>query len=405
MRQEEVAVLVVIIGGNIERGGLCATFGVHRLSLWILLRNKRCGSQFAKLKFGFDTEQCGTTTNQRWSSGHAHITSFQILDNFVFLAFVSKFQVLIVEIKCRICVIRHIELHLITHRCCDGGLNLLIEIKVSFSTSRNRKRRVIGLVALHTHIDVERTSGFQLHTTRTEHRFQWSKTKLHIQEVERLVFLLFNGFGIFLAIILLHRLTESDVVVFVGRKKEWRNDVVVTNLCAHHIMPSFGVELGGGGDVWRCLQIGGRLHKLEIIVRIRQFILHTVREVKRILRRLVHTLIGSHCGRWSKLLFWSSGLGLRNHIATNCERDAQHARNYEKWYFFKQSFQLLRVIIQLRPTLHHFQGFLNSLFHSDCRLGGKELFQCLLRHLLCETKHHERRHCLVEHFTRNLALI
>ena len=49
VREEVVAVLVILVGGDIELGGLGAALGVDRLALAVLLRDESGGRQFAKL--------------------------------------------------------------------------------------------------------------------------------------------------------------------------------------------------------------------------------------------------------------------------------------------------------------------------------------------------------------------
>ena len=68
--------------------------------------------------------------DERRTGSHAHITGLDVLDDFIFLAFIGQFEVLGVEIKCRAGVIGHVEAHLITHSGSDIGLNLLFKVKV-----------------------------------------------------------------------------------------------------------------------------------------------------------------------------------------------------------------------------------------------------------------------------------
>ena len=283
-----------------------------------MLRHQSRGSEFAKLQFSFDTKQGGATANERRPGGHTHITRLNVFDNFIFFTFVGEFEVFVVEFKSGVGVIRHIEFHFVAHGSRNGGLNFLVEIEIGFSTSGKRQSGVVGFVAFHTHINLKRTGGFQLHTTGTEHRLQRTKPELHIQEIEGLVFLLFNRLIIFLTIIFLHRLTQSNIIVFVGRKDEWGKDIVVAQFGAHHIMTGFGIEFGSGGDVGGRFQIGGRLHKLELIIGIRHFVVCTVGQIKGIFRHFVAFFGGN--GRWRcEFLFSRGGLGLRHHIATECE--------------------------------------------------------------------------------------
>ena len=91
MRKEEVPVLVIFIGCNIEFSGLGATMCVNCLALRVLLRNKSGGSESAKLQFGLDAKQCSTSSDERRASSHAHITGFYISYDFIFFTLVGKF--------------------------------------------------------------------------------------------------------------------------------------------------------------------------------------------------------------------------------------------------------------------------------------------------------------------------
>ena len=71
--------------------------------------------------------------NQRRSCGHAHITSLDILDDFVLLALIRELKVLAVNIKCRSRIVGYVEPHLVTERGSDIGLNLLVKIKIGFT--------------------------------------------------------------------------------------------------------------------------------------------------------------------------------------------------------------------------------------------------------------------------------
>ena len=97
------------------------------------MRHQGCCRQFTELQLGLDTEQGGTTANKRRTSRHAHITSLDILDDLVLLAFIGEFEVLAVEIKGGSGIVRHIEAHLITHRSGDSGLNLLVKVKIGLT--------------------------------------------------------------------------------------------------------------------------------------------------------------------------------------------------------------------------------------------------------------------------------
>ena len=136
MGEEEVAVLVVFVGLDVEFVGLRTALGVHCLGFTVLLRNQSCGGEFTELQLGLHTEQGSATMNQGRSGSHAHITGLDVLDDFVFLALVGQFQVLAVEIKGSSRIIGHVKAHLVAHRSRDIGLNLLLKVKVGLAALR-----------------------------------------------------------------------------------------------------------------------------------------------------------------------------------------------------------------------------------------------------------------------------
>ena len=138
MRQEEVSILIILVGGDGKIGGLCTAFGIYGLCLRILLRNKRRSREFTKLQLGFDTEKRCAASYERRTGGHAHITRLYVLYYFVFFAFVGELQVLIVEVEGGAGVVAHVELHLVAYRGVDVGLYLLIEVEIGLAACSER---------------------------------------------------------------------------------------------------------------------------------------------------------------------------------------------------------------------------------------------------------------------------
>ena len=103
--QEKVAVLVILVGRDVKLTGLGSAIAAHGFRLAILLRHEGSCREFAELQFRFDTKQGSATMYQRRTGSHAHITGFDVLDDLVFLTFVSQLQVLAVEVKCRSSII------------------------------------------------------------------------------------------------------------------------------------------------------------------------------------------------------------------------------------------------------------------------------------------------------------
>ena len=186
--------------------------------------------------------------NQRRAGGHAHITGLNILDDFVLLTLVSQLEVLAVKIKGGSRVVRHVELHLVANRCHDIGLNLLLKVEVGFTTLGQGKRRVIGDIGLHTHIDNHRTGGLEFQST-AEYPFQSTHTELHIQEIEGISILVLCVLGILLPVVLHHRPSEIRVAVFIRRHDIRSDNVIVTQLGVNHIATGLRVKFNLRGDV------------------------------------------------------------------------------------------------------------------------------------------------------------
>ena len=85
MRQEEVAILIILIDLDLKGLGLHASFRADRLRLRLLLREKGVHPQLTKLQVGLHTEQCRTTVDQTVAGVHAHVTRLQRLDNLILL--------------------------------------------------------------------------------------------------------------------------------------------------------------------------------------------------------------------------------------------------------------------------------------------------------------------------------
>ena len=91
MGQEEVAVLVILVGLDVEIVGLRTASGAHSLRFAVLLRYQSRGREFTKLQLSFHTKQGSTTMNERRSGCHTHVTGLDVLDDLVFLTLVSQF--------------------------------------------------------------------------------------------------------------------------------------------------------------------------------------------------------------------------------------------------------------------------------------------------------------------------
>ena len=119
------------------------------------------------------------------------------------------------------------------------------------------QRRVVGRVALDTHIDDDRASGLQLDTTRAEDGLQRSHAELHIQEVERITVLVLGTLGILLTIVFHHRTPEVIVAILVGTHDERGDNIIVAQAGVYHIAACLRIKLDNRRDVGGILQVGG----------------------------------------------------------------------------------------------------------------------------------------------------
>ena len=289
MRQEEVSVFVVFVGIDAESGLLCAALCVDGLRFAVLLRHKRRYGQFAELQLGFHTEKRRATFDERRPGGHRHVARLDAFDDFIFFAFILKFEVLGVEIEGCIGVVRHVEFQLIAHRRIDSCLNFLVEVEVGFATCACRECRVVGLVRLYAHLHLYATLRLELHPTRSEHLFQRSERELHVENIKLVFALILVEFGILLAIVFHHRLANFFAVVFVSREDKRRNYFALADACSHDVAPGRRVVYRLRLDVRRVAQVDRILFVREhLVVGRRHCIFHLIVQPRRVggLRRL-----------------------------------------------------------------------------------------------------------------------
>ena len=143
---------------------------------------------------------------------------------------------------------------------------LLVEVEVSLSPCRERQRRVVGLVALHTHRHEYRALCTQRHTTRAENLFEWPERKIHVENIERLLLLIGDKLHIAVAVVLLHRAAEHPVIVLLSREHEWRTDFGITDFGAYHIAARGGVVVSDCGDVRRRCEVVRKLVMHKVFV-------------------------------------------------------------------------------------------------------------------------------------------
>ena len=68
------------------------------------------------------------------SGGHADVARLNALDYLILLTLIIKFQILGVEVKGRVGVVGHVELHLVAHRGGNRSLYLLVKVEECLSS-------------------------------------------------------------------------------------------------------------------------------------------------------------------------------------------------------------------------------------------------------------------------------
>ncbi len=265
-------VLVVLVGIDSKGSGLGSSACVDALRLRILLRHNRSSREFAELQFGLDAEQRRTSSDERRTCGERHIAGFDILYYIVFLAFIGEFKILAVEIKGRIGVIRHVELHAVADAGSDCSLYFLVEIEVCLTACRQRKRRIVGLVALYAHRYLHRALRTQRHAAGTENLFERTECEVHIEHIERLLLLVGDKPHVAIAVVALHRASELPVVVLLRRDYKRLCYVDAAQTRVHHIAAGSRVELCRSDNIRGCREVVGQLvlHKVFVALRNRR---------------------------------------------------------------------------------------------------------------------------------------
>ena len=74
MREEEVPVLIVVVGGHLERRGLGTALRAYRLRLRVLLRQQCLYSELAELQVRLYTKQRLAAGDELRVKRHRHVT-------------------------------------------------------------------------------------------------------------------------------------------------------------------------------------------------------------------------------------------------------------------------------------------------------------------------------------------
>ena len=244
--QEEVAVLVVVGHANLKFRELAAALRTHRTALRGLLRHHRLQRQLAKLQVGTDTEERCGARDERRVGGEAHVTCLQQLDDLILLTVILQLHLLRVEVKGRLRVVVHVQVHLVTNPTVDAQVDLLVEVESEGVAAAGRQRRVVDALLVESELQFGRSLRLDLHATRSENLLCGTQVKLHVREVKLLLLsLLLKLLLVLVAEVSIQRALHAPCRILLGSHQQWHRQVRVANLVTH--------------DVRMCLLVVGRL--------------------------------------------------------------------------------------------------------------------------------------------------
>ena len=235
MRKEEVAVLIVVVGFQLERGQLGAAVRRHVLRFRLLLADGHLQVQLAELKVGANAEQRGGTLNQRVVGRERDVTGFNQLHDLVFLTLIFQFQVLRVEVKGGVCVVTQVEVHLVADLGVHRQVYFLVEIEAGGFAVALRKRWVVGELVVVADFQLCGALGLQLNTARTENLLCRTEVEMHVREVKFLLPFAHEQRVVALFEILVDGVALRPANVFLRCHQVWGAQEVVAKFRSHAV--------------------------------------------------------------------------------------------------------------------------------------------------------------------------
>ena len=198
MRQEEVAVLLIVGHVHLEGRRMGAAFRGDTLRRRFLLREDRLQLQPAELHVRADTEQAGGALYQRVVRREGHVTGLHELDDLVLLAVVFQLQVLRVEVEGGISVVVQVHVHLVAHLAVHVQVDFLVKVEGGRLAVTDRQRGVVDALDVGTQLQLGRSLGPYAHTARTEDLLCRAQVEMHVGKRELFLALVLHVLGILL---------------------------------------------------------------------------------------------------------------------------------------------------------------------------------------------------------------
>ena len=220
MVQEEVAVLLIFGGTELEGVRLGTALAAHALAGALLLAHHGLHPQFAELQVGAQAEQAAHTRHQPHVAGKRHIAGLYEFDDIILLAVILEFEVLRVIVEGGLGVVVEVHVHLVAHLSRKREIDFLVEVETKGLATVGGQCRVVHVFHVGPHLQFCASLGLDLHPARTEDFLRRSQVKLHVGKVELVLPFCFKGFGILLPVVAAHTLADAPLLVFLGSHQQ-----------------------------------------------------------------------------------------------------------------------------------------------------------------------------------------
>ena len=217
VREVEVAVELVVGGGNLKIGGGSAALGRNVFRGGFLLRDDGLQFQLAELEVGAQAEERGQAGNQGVVGREADIAALDELDDFVFLALVFEFEILGVVVEGGVGVVVQVHLHLVAHLAGHREVDFLVEVEAGRVSAVDGDGGIVHVLHVDAQLEFGRSLRLDLHAAGAENLLRRADVELHVGEVKLGLARRGVGFRIALAVVGHHGAAQTPAAILVGR--------------------------------------------------------------------------------------------------------------------------------------------------------------------------------------------
>ena len=235
LREEEVAVLLVVGSIDLEGRQLHTTSARNTLRCRLLLRGHQLQLQLAELQVGAESEEARRTLDKTGVGGERNVSAFHELHNLVFLSVVFQLQVLRVEVHRGLGVVVQVQVHLVAHSTVHAQVDLLVEVHRGRLAVANGQRGVLDVLHRGSELQLGGSLRLDAHATRTEYLLGRTEFEVHVGEVELLLALRLVDLVVLRTEELAQLLLRGVVHILLGRHHDGSRQPRVSNLVAYDV--------------------------------------------------------------------------------------------------------------------------------------------------------------------------